>query len=79
MPCFCFQGKAFCYLWKDKKTEAPYILMVEGKKLNHPALESGNRARMKIFPVDPVADLPIKLIKEILFEGINLHEKNRND
>ena len=31
MPCFCFQGKAFCYLWTDKITNEPYILFVEGK------------------------------------------------
>jgi hypothetical protein len=30
MPCFCYKGKMFCYLWTDKKTDEPYILMVEG-------------------------------------------------
>jgi uncharacterized protein YdhG (YjbR/CyaY superfamily) len=38
MPCFCYKKKIFSYLWTDKKTEEPYILMVEGKYLNHPKL-----------------------------------------
>ena len=33
MPCYCFNKKAFCYLWVDKKTFEPYILFVEGKML----------------------------------------------
>lgn len=36
MPCFCYKKKMFCYLWTDKKTDEPYILMVEGKHLDHP-------------------------------------------
>ncbi len=36
MPCFCYKKKIFCYLWIDKKTDEPYILMVEGKYLDHP-------------------------------------------
>ena len=33
-PCFVYRGRAFCYLWKDKKTNEPYFLMVEGKRLD---------------------------------------------
>lgn len=44
MPCFCFRGKMFCYLWVDKKSKEPYFLLVEGKHLHHPALEKGNRS-----------------------------------
>jgi hypothetical protein len=32
MPCFCYQRKAFCYLWTDKKTANPYILIAEGNQ-----------------------------------------------
>jgi len=46
MPGFCFNGKLFCYLWTDKKTGDPYILMVEGRHLHHPKLETGKRSRM---------------------------------
>ena len=27
MPCFCYKGKVFCYLWVDKKSMEPYFLM----------------------------------------------------
>lgn len=72
MPCFCYKKKAFCYLWTDKKTEEPYILMVEGKYLDHPKLEKGDRARMKIFRVNPNKNLPIKTIEGILQDALKL-------
>lgn len=72
MPCFCYGKKALCYLWTDKKTKEPYILFVEGKLLNHPELEAGNRSRMKIFRVNPHSDLPIQTIDEILQLALNL-------
>lgn len=75
MPCFCFKNKMFCYLWTDKKTHEPYILMVEGKHLNHPQLEVGSRVRMKIFRVNPAKDIPIKTIVTILNDAINLYKE----
>ncbi|MEO1052316.1 MAG: DUF1801 domain-containing protein [Bacteroidota bacterium] len=65
MPCFCYKGKAFCYLWTDKKTGEPYILMVEGRNIDHPALVQGDRARMKILPIDPNEDLPLDTIEDV--------------
>ena len=73
MPCFCFKKKMFCYLWTDKKTDEPYILMVEGKYLDHPKLEEGDRSRMKIFRVNPNKDLPIKTINSILQKALDLY------
>lgn len=73
MPCFTYRNKAFCYLWKDKKTHQPYILMVEGKLLDHPLLETGDRARMKILRVDPNNDLPIDAIKQVLDQALDLY------
>jgi len=75
MPCFCYQKKMFCYLWTDKKTDKPYILMVEGKYLNFPELEKGDRSRMKIFRVNPNKDLPIKSIKNILQKALDLYRE----
>ncbi len=72
MPCFCYKKSILCYLWVDKKTTEPYILMVEGKHLNHPSLEIGKRVKMKIFRVNPNRDLPIDTINEILSEGLAL-------
>lgn len=74
MPCFCYMNKMFSYVWVDKKTNEPYILMVEGNHLKHPELEEGDRSRMKIFRVNPNADLPLLIIKEILEEGLELYK-----
>ncbi|MEQ9378198.1 MAG: DUF1801 domain-containing protein [Imperialibacter sp.] len=73
MPCFCFRKKMFCYLWTDKKTEEPYILFVEGKHLDHPKLEAGERSRMKIFRVNPNEDLPVETIEELLNSALDLY------
>lgn len=73
MPCFCYNKKMFCYLWIDKKTEEPYILMVEGKYLSHPELEEDNRSRMKIFRVNPNKDLPIRTIEDILQKALDFY------
>lgn len=73
MPCFCYKKKMFCYLWTDKKTNEPYLLMVEGKRLDHPKLEEGSRSRMKIFRVNPRKDIPIKAIESILQKALDLY------
>ncbi len=75
MPCFCYKKKMFCYLWTDKKTDEPYILMVEGKHLHHPELESGKRSRMKIFRVNPNKDLPVTTVESILQSALELYRK----
>lgn len=73
MPCFCYKDKMFCYLWVDKKISKPYILFVEGKHLNNPELETGTRARMKIFRINPNADLPIETINQLLNKALDLY------
>lgn len=73
MPCFCYKKKMFCYLWTDKKTDEPYLLMVEGKHLNHSELEEGSRSRMKIFRVNANKDLPIDFIESLLNEALDLY------
>lgn len=72
MPCFCYRGKPFCYLWTDKKSSDPYFLMVDGNKLTHPDLESGDRSRMKILRVNPKEDLPITKINLIMNRALQL-------
>ncbi|TJY33887.1 DUF1801 domain-containing protein [Pontimicrobium aquaticum] len=76
MPCFCYKQKMFCYLWTDKKTQEPYILFVEGQHLNHPKLETGNRSRMKIFPINPNKDIPIKTIELLLNKALDVYKNN---
>ena len=75
LPFFCYKGKMFCYFWFDKKTKHPYIGMVEGKHLDNPKLVTGNRSRIKILPIDPNKDLPIKVIKTILKQALDLYRK----
>jgi hypothetical protein len=77
MPCFCYKKRMFCYLWTDKKTDDPYLLMVEGKYLHHPHLEEGNRSRMKIFRVYPYHDLPVKTIESILQKALDLYRTGK--
>lgn len=66
MPFFCYKGKMFCYLWIEKKTNFPYMGIVEGNKTDHPELIQNDRSRMKIIRFDPNEDLPINTILEIL-------------
>ncbi len=70
MPFFCYKGKMFCYLWTDKKTQEPYIGIVEGNRINHPVLEQGKRSRMKIFRINPSQDLPTETIELILNQAL---------
>jgi uncharacterized protein YdhG (YjbR/CyaY superfamily) len=73
MPCFTYKGKMFCYLWVDKKTTEPYILIVEGQRIEHHLLEQGKRSRMKILRINPNKDLPVELIKSILNTVLDLY------
>ncbi len=75
MPCFCYRAKIICYLWTDKKTDEPYILMAEGKQLDHPELEAGTRSRMKILRVDTAHDLPVETIGRILQAALDICRK----
>ncbi len=74
MPCFCYKGKMFAYLWTDKKTKEPYVLMVEGKHLHHPLLEQGDRARMKILRIHSEHDIPLDTVTSVLQEALELYK-----
>ncbi|WP_067149752.1 DUF1801 domain-containing protein [Pseudotamlana agarivorans] len=74
MPCYCYRGKMFCYIWTDKKTSEPYYLVVEGKRIDHPELETGSRSRMKILRINPNKDLPINTIKDIMTIALDLYK-----
>lgn len=75
MPFFCINNKMLCYLWTDKKTKEPYIGFVDGNLINHSKLIQGNRNRMKILPINPNRDIPIKLIKTLLTIAIDIKNK----
>jgi len=73
MPFFCYKGKMFCYLWIDKKTNFPYLGIVEGNRTDHPELIQGDRSRMKVIRFDPKEDLPLTTILEILDHALLLY------
>jgi hypothetical protein len=75
MPFFCYRGKMFCYLWVHKKLHQPYLGIVEGKHIHHPLLVQEKRSRMKTMLFDPTKDLPVKIIKSILTEAVDLYKK----
>ena len=73
IPCFSYGKKMFCFLWTEKKTGWPYILFVEGKRLDHPLLDAGDRKRMKVLRMDPEQDLPVDVINTLLQEALDLY------
>ncbi len=66
LPFFMYKGKMFCYLWKDKKTQVPYIGIVNGSAINHPKLDAGNRKQMKTLSIDPTKDIELDVVLKIL-------------
>lgn len=66
LPFFLYKGKMFCYLWQNNKTKEPYIGVVKGSDVEHPALIQGDREKMKILPINPNKDINIELIYQIL-------------
>lgn len=66
MPFYHIRGRRFAFLWIQKKDRWPYIGIVDGNKLEHPALHTGTRKRMKILLLDPGKDVPVKRIRSVL-------------
>ena len=73
LPMFLYKGKMFCYLWKDKVTEEPYIGIVRAKEIDHPKLEQGTRKKMKIYRINPNEDIDIDELLGILREVMELY------
>lgn len=74
-PFFYYKGKMLCYLRIDKQTQLPYIGFVDGNLIKDDELIQGDRAKMKILLIDPTIDLPIRRIKDILAQAINVQNK----
>ncbi len=66
-----------CYLWKDKKTGEAYVGFANGMLINHPALESGERKRIKIYRVNPKKDINMEELIEITNLAIDVQKKKR--
>ena len=74
MPFFCYKGKMFCYLWKGKKNNQPYIGIVEGKHFDEPFLLQEKRSRMKIMMLNSDEDLPLEQIESVIQRAVNLYK-----
>ncbi|MDR2223664.1 MAG: DUF1801 domain-containing protein [Flavobacteriaceae bacterium] len=72
-PCFSYKNRMFCFLALTKEPKKPYLLVVEGMRIDHPLLETGDRKRMKTLNINANADLPIDTIIEILQEALDLY------
>jgi hypothetical protein len=75
MPFYYYQGERICYLWVNKRTQQPYIGIVEGRKIEHPLLIIEKRSRMKVMVLDASEDIPVKTIDTILKLAIGLYQK----
>nr|WP_295921306.1 DUF1801 domain-containing protein [uncultured Dyadobacter sp.] len=72
MPFYAHRGKRFCYLWTEKKSGKPYLGVVDGFRMDHPALIAEQRSRMKIMLIAPEEDLPMQDLNEVLSAAISL-------
>jgi hypothetical protein len=79
MPFYCLDGKMFCYLWVNKKTNEPYIGFVDGKFISHPELIADKRSRMKIFMLDASRDIPVKKINSIINTLIKFRKQRKKN
>ncbi len=71
LPFFDYKGRFLFYLSPThKKQDTPYIGVVNGHKLDHPALIQGNRTQIKIMFINPGEDLPTEQIIEVLQSAI---------
>lgn len=75
MPFFCYKGKMFCYLRTHKQYKQPYIGFVEGKLFDESFMLQEKRSRMKIFLIDPSADLPIEQIEFLVQKALSFYMK----
>ena len=66
LPFFYFNGRMMCYLWKDKKTQQPYIGFMNGKEMNHPKLDLGTRKKVMVYAIDVEKDLPKEEIEQLI-------------
>lgn len=72
MPMYYYKGKMFCYLWMHKKNGQPYLGIVDGNLIDHPALLQEKRARMKILLFDPEKDVDLRILRSLLKKMISL-------
>ncbi len=73
-PCFNFNKQILCYLWVDKSTSEPCILIAEGKKLNLPELEKTTHKKIELLRINPTEDIPLEKINYILHKALEYYK-----
>lgn len=73
-PFFCYRDKIMGYLWINRKTQQPYLGVVNGKLIDHPQLRSEGRKRVKVLSLDPAGELPLDVIDFVLQRSITLRQ-----
>lgn len=76
-PCFSYRNRMFCFLALTKMPQLPYLLIVEGHRIEHPLLEVGTRKRMKSLTFNPTKDLPLTQVQEILTTTLSLYQSGQ--
>lgn len=74
MPVYCYKGKMLCYLWTNKRDGNPYIGIVDGNLIDLPELLIEKRKRMKSLPIDPMIEIPIALINNVLCAALKIKQ-----
>lgn len=74
MPFYHIRGRRFAFIWVRKQDQWPYIGIVDGNKIEHPALHTGSRKRMKVLLLDPSKDVPVKKVTSILSKVLVLYK-----
>lgn len=69
-PFFYYKGRMLFYLSTDKTQKLPYIGVTNGFRIDHPALVQGKRTQIKWLLIDPLQDLPVELIQDVLQRAI---------
>ena len=73
VPFYYYKNKPFCYFWKEKKTNQPYIGMARGHLLDHPMLFQGDRKKMKVIRLNLEEDIPKDQIETIFKQALQLY------
>lgn len=74
-PFYYYNGHWCCYLSINKKNDL-YIGFVHGNKLVHPKLKKEGRKQIKVFYVDPMKDVDVRTLKQVLKLAVQ-EEKTR--
>ncbi|MGB0391162.1 MAG: DUF1801 domain-containing protein [Salibacteraceae bacterium] len=65
-PFYYYKNKPFAYFHHNKINGFPYLGIARGNQIEHHLLFKGNRKKMKVLEINPMKDLPMDEIKEVI-------------